>query len=599
MVVFLIIVAIIVILVVRSNNKEKERQERQRIIDADTLRTKYSAGYAEWEHKKYPHAHLAVYSANLGYTESDLEDLLSHKQEIINLHNEIIAKRKAAAKKDEEFEKEQKNYTDKCYNLSKTFLNGFGRYYYDVEWRKSKSDGSWSRCKYTVWQFFSDAVCLAKDLDYSYRTYEKTNADNIPLFRSMTRQFPQSDYDKINEFLSAIAKLSNSPLIVVLVNSKIDYKNKWSQKSIDYHLKPINREIENAIVIPITELDKIDSTDNGIKHVVVIDVYTQNDQIKGICNSIDYHFKPSHAAITYISLLKCYDKDEMAEIIKKSEEEEKRRDLHLAAYMIKSLNPDGYNIWLSSLSKNDSEKTDITNQMIIDAENTIMDYQSQFEKEEKSVIEKVRNAVKPWEHLTSGFAYTYLLRYYPTTCEFDASDEEWDDRYKVWNFKNDLGKVSEESHNVAISWVIEKTKETLEKSFGKETLKYITLVCIPASTKVATERRYKVFAERLCNETGMINAYTHIKVIKDSTPKNKGGEGKPEIEYDSLFFMSKNIILFDDVITKGNSMLRMKNKMEELGASVIGGLSIGKTVHNRPHTNTSTSSEYSVDDLPF
>ena len=35
------------------------------------------------------------------------------------------------------------------------------------------------------------------------------------------------------------------------------------------------------------------------------------------------------------------------------------------------------------------------------------------------------------------------------------------------------------------------------------------------------------------------------------------------------------------IITKGNSMLSFKRKMEELGATVIGGFSIGKTTHMR------------------
>jgi predicted amidophosphoribosyltransferase len=41
------------------------------------------------------------------------------------------------------------------------------------------------------------------------------------------------------------------------------------------------------------------------------------------------------------------------------------------------------------------------------------------------------------------------------------------------------------------------------------------------------------------------------------------------------------VLLFDDVITKGDSMLRFKRKMEELGAIVVGGFSIGKTTHMR------------------
>ena len=41
------------------------------------------------------------------------------------------------------------------------------------------------------------------------------------------------------------------------------------------------------------------------------------------------------------------------------------------------------------------------------------------------------------------------------------------------------------------------------------------------------------------------------------------------------------LFFFDDIITKGNSMLRFKNKLESCGATVIAGVSIGKTHHER------------------
>lgn len=45
--------------------------------------------------------------------------------------------------------------------------------------------------------------------------------------------------------------------------------------------------------------------------------------------------------------------------------------------------------------------------------------------------------------------------------------------------------------------------------------------------------------------------------------------------------MNKNILIFDDVITKGNSMIRFYREMTRLGANVICGLAIGKTKHER------------------
>ena len=50
------------------------------------------------------------------------------------------------------------------------------------------------------------------------------------------------------------------------------------------------------------------------------------------------------------------------------------------------------------------------------------------------------------------------------------------------------------------------------------------------------------------------------------------------------------MLLFDDIITKGNSMITFMRKMESLGANVIGGLCLGKTKHERPAQEGMSSS---------
>ena len=56
----------------------------------------------------------------------------------------------------------------------------------------------------------------------------------------------------------------------------------------------------------------------------------------------------------------------------------------------------------------------------------------------------------------------------------------------------------------------------------------------------------------------------------------------PSLEFDTDYFKNRNVIIIDDIITKGLSMLRMKQLLEHLGATVIAGISIGKTFHHRP-----------------
>ncbi len=201
------------------------------------------------------------------------------------------------------------------------------------------------------------------------------------------------------------------------------------------------------------------------------------------------------------------------------------------------------------------------------------------EQSKKSLLTKVSH----WNVLGGNFRYNYLLNYYPTTCDFEANEAEWADRWTVWNFKNTPGKTSSFDHERTLDVVIPKIKSKLVATFGMDSLQYLTFVCIPASSAVKTQARYEKFSLRLCSETGMINAYEHMQVIASCQEKKFGGSGisANNVSFDNSFFRGKYVLLFDDVITKGDSMLRFKRKMEELGAVVVGGFSIGKTTHMR------------------
>ena len=90
--------------------------------------------------------------------------------------------------------------------------------------------------------------------------------------------------------------------------------------------------------------------------------------------------------------------------------------------------------------------------------------------------------------------------------------------------------------------------------------------------------RYKEFSNLLCANTGLTNSFDQINIIKDATPKHLGGTGKPELSYNNDFFNGRYVILFDDVITSGHSLFRMKRIIESMGATVICAFTIGKTM---------------------
>lgn len=208
-------------------------------------------------------------------------------------------------------------------------------------------------------------------------------------------------------------------------------------------------------------------------------------------------------------------------------------------------------------------------------------------REEAEIRERVctlKNCVSGWPALYGGLHYTYLVNYFPTSCIFEATQSEWNDRWLVWNFKNTPGKTSASAHMNALDTVLPRMKSILTSTFGRQLLKNLTLVCIPASSATKTELRYAEFSRRICEETGMMNAYDRITVVSSTSEKKFGGSGicTDNLSFDRSYFRGRYILLFDDVITKGESMLRFKRKMEELGATVIAGFSIGRTKHERP-----------------
>ena len=243
------------------------------------------------------------------------------------------------------------------------------------------------------------------------------------------------------------------------------------------------------------------------------------------------------------------------------------------------------------------------------------------EQEKKDLLNCVSNWYVPTRSSLRCFS---MYNYYPTTCDFEADEEEWAVRNLIWNFKANPNKPMPlfnimHLHRQAAQNVSAKMCMCLRKFFG-DSISKLTLVCIPSSKQEVTQRRYEDFSSMICTNLGMENAYSYIHVTEDGEASHLGGNVHAQISIDSNFFRGKYVLLFDDVITSGRSMENFKYKLEHLGAKVIAGFSIGRTVHNRltcnpidnleefmPHqqqsyratNNEPPSTLGSVDDLPF
>ena len=308
------------------------------------------------------------------------------------------------------------------------------------------------------------------------------------------------------------------------------------------------------------------------------------------------------------------------DIIKKKQEEERAEE----SRQMKEIEfhyPNGLRIWKERyplLSSNQRYMVR-SREAISILENEYVVKEEQSKKEEKRIANQKREEqriklqstakdvlvrkAKSWNKLFLNFYYTWLFYYYPTTCDFEAGPQEWDDRYTIWDFKNDPEKrIPPKDHEDTLDDVIPRIIQRLNETFGAEYVQFLTLVCIPASTRAKNIARYEEFAKRLCEETGMGNGYEHTHVVRDGLSKNHpenhtGRSIQPVIEFDDDFFRGKNVLLFDDVVTKGGTMLRYKDIMKDKGATIIGGICLGKTKHEPPENLRYVPVDIPYDDI--
>ena len=203
------------------------------------------------------------------------------------------------------------------------------------------------------------------------------------------------------------------------------------------------------------------------------------------------------------------------------------------------------------------------------------------DEEVHNLVNSLPACVESWRsHSNSSLKHIYFYDYYPySKYKENASDGMWEAWRTVWHFKNDPSKnVSCFEHDRALRTITNLVEKALRSAFGTKT-EYLTLVCLTASTQRKTELRYKEFADKVCKDLNMTNAYPHIRVFEDGSAKHDGGDGTRQVSYDNYFFKGKNIVLFDDVRTTGNSLEQERRTMEGFGAKVICAITIAQTIY--------------------
>ena len=579
---------------------KEAKEKRERANKASIIRMGISSVYS-----KYPRAFYSKFKKH--YSELDEWDLLKagdipdHEWQILE-NSEL---KKEADKFYDNWQKKHKAYSEAsrdavpknwgCYKYSFSVCNHL---------IKSKS------YQFTIWNHFCEAFHTDPSLDYSTRSKVQANIKVANNLKSCQTFFYERVYDTVYELINQF----KDKVTILVADSEVgDFADTFN----DYHLNYLKEKLGNTI-----DWMTIDEYLNMDRHwptyLIILEVVTSPQSLINNCNKIlnlprnwnvtygsgyphlphvPIHSTLTAPVITYISLMKEYTHDEIQAIIdydhkileeRRKAEEEKAR--------------------LKALEEQEKERVRLENERI--ERERIKQEKEEAERRETAHL-RLRNSLGSWyipNH--SKLKCFSMYYYYPTNCDFEVSQFDWDVRNLIWDFKANPNKPMDEDtimelHSNAADEIIDDMIHCLNHFF-KEDVKYLTLACVPSSKEIVNKRRFKDFSHKLCERTGMNNGFAHIRVTCDGDAKHLGGLNTSQYEVDTDFFTGKNVLLFDDVITSGKSMEKLRIVLEKAGANVIGGFSVGKTKHekqnNHPYFMLSKSQQIGtspLDDLPF
>lgn len=166
------------------------------------------------------------------------------------------------------------------------------------------------------------------------------------------------------------------------------------------------------------------------------------------------------------------------------------------------------------------------------------------------------------------YSYAYCFPYYPVG-RIKDEDPIWaSNRQMVYDFK--LGNYQ----TAAVLLV-----DFLRGRYSRNELECFTLCVIPASTMEKNERRYRRFCEYVSAKTGIQNGMDAISILYD---RQNSREGKSENTVQNLAFSDEvigvDVLLFDDIMTRGTSFTQCAGRLMEKGANSVTGFFLGKTI---------------------
>lgn len=168
---------------------------------------------------------------------------------------------------------------------------------------------------------------------------------------------------------------------------------------------------------------------------------------------------------------------------------------------------------------------------------------------------------------------TALYNYLPT--RQTANEMQWKVRRFVWKFKD--------GDHAAAMFAAETVARQILSQYGSDA-KYLTFICVPASNPDNNRKRYKDFSAKVCELTGMKNGFSAVTVSGEKLAIHEQHKGEKKffsthtIGLKKTMLQASKVLLFDDIITKGLSYAQFAASLESVGAAVVGGIFLAKTI---------------------
>lgn len=177
-------------------------------------------------------------------------------------------------------------------------------------------------------------------------------------------------------------------------------------------------------------------------------------------------------------------------------------------------------------------------------------------------MDTVLFSIEKSDRIVDVIPYTFLHYYRPKGERAYITKEERLFQDQIWLIKKNN---ESENHQKAIE---KMTNEIIEEINGNNIYKTIDLfVTIPTSNMKRYESRFKKMTEEIEKQTGINCGNSHIKMTYDKKPLSTKIRRTPKTNYilDADYFKNKNILVIDDIITKGKTLINFNKQIKGAG----------------------------------